>query len=389
VKAPTTKATEPLLLALLAGLALGACSKKDQPRPQASAGISPTPAPRPAPSASVGTPRPGMAFVPTGKLIAGTPIGRTPRIAEEELPGSELEIRGFYIDLYPHPNEAGAIPTTNVSREEAARQCESAGKRLCTELEWERACKGPEDMPYEYGATYRALTCGTGIPVEQAARSPIGERVACKSGFGVQDLHGGVWEWTQSKWGRGAPDRDLAVLKGGNAVAGEIVGRCANASARAPSTKAPTVGFRCCAGPRNEAEVSLPPDGKPTLERSKTAPSLSAVLGPAALAAWGVDERAFYNYPGAWLWRPVPNEELVVLVGCTPDSPTRCAVAVGRVAPKPVVLAQFKIGAIAPTWELGREGPRLLRGHGFRPAGAYMVELRYAYGRVEAVDAKP
>ncbi|MBL8606416.1 MAG: SUMF1/EgtB/PvdO family nonheme iron enzyme [Myxococcales bacterium] len=372
----------------VAWIALGCGSKKDPPRGGSSASVTPTP-PRPSASASAGAPRPGMAWVPPGKVVAGTPVGRVPRIAEEEPAGVPTDLKGFYIDLYPHPNEAGALPTTNVSRDDAARQCEAKGKRLCTELEWERACKGPDDSTYEYGAAYRSATCGTGVAVEQAARSPIGERVACKSGFGVQDMHGGVWEWTQSKWARGAVDRDLAVLKGGNAVAGEIVGRCANASARPPSTKAATVGFRCCAGPKNEAEVALPHEPKPSFERSKNAPAVSATLGAAALAAWGVDERSFYNYPGAWLWRPVANEELVVLVGCTPDSPTRCAVAVGRVTPKPVVLAQFKVGAIAPTWELAPNDSRVLRGQGFRPAGAYRAELRYLYGRIDLVDGKP
>src|SRR5437016_4582389 len=78
----------------------------------------------------LGAPRAGMAWIPPGTFRAGTPADRTPRIAEEELPGVSLTMRGFYIDLFPYPNEPGAIPTTNLARAEAERLCKSVGKRL-------------------------------------------------------------------------------------------------------------------------------------------------------------------------------------------------------------------------------------------------------------------
>jgi formylglycine-generating enzyme required for sulfatase activity len=386
VKARPTNRTDAAALVLF--VVLAGCTKKESASQSPAATATTTLAIRPV--ASVGSPRPGMTWVPPGKLVAGTPVGKTPRIAEEELPGKEIEMRGFYIDLYPHPNEAGAIPTTSVSQADAAKQCEAKGKRLCTELEWERACKGPDNTAYEYGDAYKAQTCGTGVAAEQAARSPIGEHVGCKSGFGALEMHGGVWEWTQSRWARGAGDRDLAVLKGGNAVAGEIVGRCANASARAPSAKGATMGFRCCAGEKNEAEVVLPATNLPAWERMKDPGKVAAQLGVPALRAWGIDEHTFYNYPGAWTWRPVANEEIVVLVGCSPiDSPPHCEVAALRAGPKPVVLAHYKVGAIQPSWEMPPNDPRSLRGRGFRPAGAYFTELRYAYGRVDLHELKP
>src|SRR5262245_58636344 len=110
-----------------------------------------------APSATaLGTPRPGMLFVPSGVLKAGTPAGVVPRVASEELPWTDVPLGGFYIDELPWPNEVGAIPMTNVSREDAAKLCAQKDKRLCTELEWERACKGPNNAFYEYGDDYRA-----------------------------------------------------------------------------------------------------------------------------------------------------------------------------------------------------------------------------------------
>ena len=115
------------------------------------------------------------------------------------------------------PNEVGAIPTTNVSRDEAARLCEGKGKRLCSELEWERACKGPDNARYEYGATFDARVCDAGQPADTAARHPSGERTACRSAFGVREMHGGAWEWTDSPWNRGAashPETPLGVAAG-------------------------------------------------------------------------------------------------------------------------------------------------------------------------------
>src|SRR5580692_9765632 len=84
-----------------------------------------------------GAPRAGMVWIPTGMLKAGSPIGEVPRVADVEPAGVDLPMGGFYIDILPWPNEAGAIQTTNVSEPEAERLCGSKGKRLCTELEWE------------------------------------------------------------------------------------------------------------------------------------------------------------------------------------------------------------------------------------------------------------
>ena len=147
-----------------------------------------------------------MAWVPPGTLRAARPPIARRASPTRSSPAQPVEMGGFYIDLLPYPNEPGAIPTTNVTRDEAEQLCTAKGKRLCTELEWERACKGPENATYEYGDAYRAAACGTGVSPEEAARRPSGEHAGCKSGFGVADMHGGVWEWTDSAWGRGSKD---------------------------------------------------------------------------------------------------------------------------------------------------------------------------------------
>ena len=66
-------------------------------------------------SAGEPEPRPGMVWIPPGVLLAGTPPERLPRVADEEMAGEQVVMHGFYADIYPYPNEAGAIPTTTES----------------------------------------------------------------------------------------------------------------------------------------------------------------------------------------------------------------------------------------------------------------------------------
>jgi hypothetical protein len=273
--------------------------------------------------------------------------------------------------------------------------CEVKGKRLCSELEWERACKGPQGTTYEDGDAYRAATCSMGIPAEQAARRPSGEQLTCKSGFGVRDMHGGPWEWIDGPWGRGSL-RELGVLRGGNAVAGEIAGRCANALARPPATKSPIMGFRCCAGPKNEAKVDLALQSGPPLERSMKTSELAAPLLPFATQTWPPsDAGAQFSFVHAFTWRPVPNEELIVASGCAKDKPhSRCGLLVGRVVdagqdsgtdPGPAtvdMLAHADTGfEAAEVAEVG--DPRHMRFKGADSRSGYLRDFTYSYGRVE------
>jgi formylglycine-generating enzyme required for sulfatase activity len=338
-----------------------------------------------------GAPRPGMAWVPAGVLRAGSAVDEVPRIADTEMPGVDVPMNGFYIDVLPWPNEAGAIPTTNVSRDEAERLCEGAGKRLCSELEWERACKGPDSNRYEYGATYDARVCQIGATEEAAARRPSGDRPACKSAFGVQEMHGGAWEWTDSRWARGADPgrkggRVLGVLRGGNGKEGELVSRCTNARPMAPTDRSASVGFRCCAGPRNEAEVHLDVKIGPAFEKiahaTQPSPPLDALGG---VACGPPSAPAPCSISRAWTWRPVPNVELVLSGGCVGRDPNaRCAVALSRTMKDHVeTLAQIDTGREIPEVVLVEGMDRKIRVRGADIRGPFFREIVFDYGRVE------
>jgi sulfatase modifying factor 1 len=351
---------------------------------------------RPAP-APAGPLRPGMVFVPAGVLVAGTAVNDTPRVAEEELPAVRIHLDGFYIDLLPFPDEAGAIATTNVTRDDAAAMCTTKGKRLCTELEWERACKGPTNQTYEDGSEYHATACGLGTPADRAAKRPTGELGTCVSGFGVREMHGGAWEWTQGAWGRGGR-KDLGVLKGGNAVAGEIAGRCANSLARAPSTKSPSMGFRCCAGSVNDAKVDLAVKVGPALERTMKTADLTQPWLSFARTTWSPKGPSGtpFEFVHAFTWRPVGNETLVVGSGCAHDQPhPRCGLIVGRL---PGDLADASDGAahVLATVDTGFEAAEVaeageakhLRLKGVDAVSAFLRDFTYAYGLIELGDVR-
>ncbi len=327
-------------MALTSVVSLSGCTRHDATREQSDSGLA-LGLDASALFLDAGAPIPqrGMAWIEPGPLVVGTSPNTFPRRPDRDLPGEQFMMHGFYIDVFAYPNEEGAIPTTHVTQNEARALCSKQHKRLCTELEWERACKGPLQHAYEYGDTYREETCGTGTPV---VPKPSGFKVGCRSDFGVHDLHGGVFEWTESRWRRGSSQSTMVVVRGGNDDAGELVGRCANAEPRSPEVKSSTTGFRCCRGPINEVEVAIRVDrGEPMSSASPVdAQTLQRMLdhAPATVTA----ELKDFKWEGvaAYTWRPLGNERLTALVICARRArPQVCGALIGRDTPgAPVVL---------------------------------------------------
>lgn len=172
----------------------------------------------------------------------------------------------FCVDRYEYPNKKGELPALLISWTEAKKTCESLGKRLCTEAEFNFACEGPEMLPYTYGLERDANKCSIDkeyrkrekklFPYDKCMkrpackahlehldqRLPAGSLPSCVSPFGVYDMNGNINEWVELP-GKKYPDR--SGLKGG--WWGPVRGRCR-----------PTVdfhkeddygyeeGFRCC-----------------------------------------------------------------------------------------------------------------------------------------------
>lgn len=374
-------------LGVIAGLGgAGACRERAAPAPAVDA-------PSATASGTIGRPaespppRRGMVYVPPGALVAGTPPQSLPRIADQEIPGEQVILKGFYVDVFPFPNEAGAIPLTNVTWEEATTLCRERDKRLCTELEWERACKGPDNFPFEYGERYDPKRCNTGA---QPRLRPSGFHVGCASAFGVRDLHGGAWEWTLSPWGRG-DETGLVTVRGGNSTAGELAGRCANGMGRSPARASDAVGFRCCAGPVNEAKVELSITRGAKLDARESVDRDLAARLRGALVELGRDDVSVpddFRFDRMWVWRPIGNEELVVLGGCAGiGREPSCGVLVARVhLDRPQALAWASSGHWVPMVHVDVDA-RDLWLFGGDPLGSFRCLVSYAWGRV-AVGAR-
>jgi hypothetical protein len=295
-----------------AAIAAAACSSSKSeggPAPSATAAAT---APVAATASASAAPSAGpTASIPAGKLVAGTACGDHPKLPAEELAGEAIDLGGFDIDVYPYPNDASKPPLTGVSRDEAQKLCEARGRRLCTELEWERACKGPSNTRYEYGDRFDSKACPTG----NGAIPAYASFEKCASGFGVRAMHGFVWEWTASDWKR-ITLGSKGVLRGGYGNQPYAHMRCTGVREADTTAKEASVGFRCCGGTANTQEVVIAADPSAT-----TALAVDTAVDEKLIARL---ERALVNgnyknpagtkgeFSRVWRWHPAPKEEIVL-----------------------------------------------------------------------------
>ncbi|RME56961.1 MAG: hypothetical protein D6795_00325, partial [Deltaproteobacteria bacterium] len=187
-----------------------------------------------------------MVFIPAGSFPVGSRENDKLRNFQD-LPFGEATTAAFCIDRYEFPNKVGNIPRTDVTWQEAIRVCKVLGRRLCTEEEWERACKGPEGTRFPYGDTWDPQRCNTedarGL---EGTIEAIGSRPACRSGYGVFDMSGNVKEWTSSSW-PGHPGEK--VVRGGSSLQPDWAVRCASRENYFPYERSKSLGFRCCKDP--------------------------------------------------------------------------------------------------------------------------------------------
>src|SRR5579871_2410845 len=156
-----------------------------------------------------------------------------------------VDVGAYCIDIYEYPNRRGAVPKTNVAWNDAKSLCESKSKRLCTEEEWEKACKGPGNARFPYGNQFDANSCNT--EDENSDARPLaasGRYSRCRSGYGVADMSGNVNEWTASPFSGGTE----MTQKGGSFDRPDFAARCSARKRSAPGARSPNVGFRCCTG---------------------------------------------------------------------------------------------------------------------------------------------
>ena len=262
--------------------------------------------------------------VPGGTLRAGSTPGDPGRVPELEAKNQEVELGPFGIDLLPYPNDPAEAPLLGKTRDEARRLCAERGARLCTELEWERACKGPKQDPYPSGLIWDS-SCTTSAK-------------ACATGFDVLGLGTVAGEWVANDVM--ADDKRQAVVRGASKTANATDHRCAARHPVDPSTHSQDIAFRCCTGAPNAAIVSEPKQG-PVFRKTKlTAEQLEQALagdpagkalakdikffredGANTVVARGPGEKKGFDFTTApLLWNPTAGAELLLVTARSGDS---------------------------------------------------------------------
>lgn len=261
--------------------------------------------------------------IPGGSMVAGSMPGDDGRDPTLEPTLLSVDLGPFEIDKLPYPNDPGKPPRTQVGRDEARALCQQRGARLCTELEWERACKGPGGDLFGAGGRWDP-TC---------ARDPS----SCASGFGVLALGGALREWSDSDTPAPGNDQRLAVVRGASASEDAAEHRCARRLPVDGASKGQELGFRCCWGPPNAAAIPVPKNSEPTLGKAEVdLKAVSRVLSTSPRLAPYAKDLSFFKEDeaiktvlqrgdagaakpgpvlttGPVLWTPFPTEEVVVL----------------------------------------------------------------------------
>ncbi len=195
-----------------------------------------------APTKPAATPPAGMVRIPGGQfkfqvsgieIEGGDDVGVDVQYPWEDAPRRRhlrtMDIKAFYIDKYPvtnaefknfmdathyHPRDGHNFlrdwkngmypqgwekkPVTWVSLEDARAYAAWAGKRLPHEWEWQYAAQGFDDRTYPWGSEWNAAAVPP-VETRRVMRPPtdVDAYAQGASPFGVMDLVGNVWQWTE------------------------------------------------------------------------------------------------------------------------------------------------------------------------------------------------
>lgn len=227
-----------------------------------------------------------MATIPSGPFERGRShalpddgLKWYPELLEDDRPVRSVALDAFAIDIHeatsaeyaemvaagkaeapfywpngePAPGKENE-PVANVTWAEAAAYCAWRGKRLPSEAEWEKACRG--------GREKQKRPWGDEPASRERAHydSVAGPAPVCgfdKNGYGLCDMAGNVWEWTADWYGKdyyadapdanptGPPTGEYRVLRGGSWADEAKFLTCAYRSYARPRERSPNIGFRC------------------------------------------------------------------------------------------------------------------------------------------------
>lgn len=229
-----------------------------------------------------------MVFVPAGEFIMGS---ADEEAAKDEKPPHKIFLPAYYIDKYEvtnseyqkfvietghpapylarqwalpynwngesYPEGKGDYPVVLVSWRDAQAYARWAGKRLPTEAEWEKACRGGlagKKYPLAEKLKFNQANFDKGY-IRGSKSKPVGN--FAPNGFGLHDMAGNVWEWCHDWYSETyykaspaesppGPDKGLyRVFRGGSWKNTQKFLRCSQRGKSTPGYKSYTLGFRC------------------------------------------------------------------------------------------------------------------------------------------------
>jgi formylglycine-generating enzyme required for sulfatase activity len=233
-----------------------------------SLGAAPSPATAKKPTAPKGCPA-GMAPIPSD--VGGFCIDRFEGSLVDVLAAGKTKTHPFYEPVAGKKVKAvskkGARPQGYISQVEAKAACEAAGKRLCSNEEWSRACMGKKPTKYPYGDAEVPGRCnGDGTRLHPIAElfgsgtAPFGDtkkmndprinqlpgtieksgaKSKCTNSYGVFDMVGNLHEWTDDPNGTFKGGYYMDTHRNGDGCSYTTV-------AHGTSYHDYSTGFRCC-----------------------------------------------------------------------------------------------------------------------------------------------
>jgi formylglycine-generating enzyme required for sulfatase activity len=178
-----------------------------------------------------------MVYIPAGDFLMGSGSGR-----DNEQPQRQVYLDAYEIDRYEVVNEQyyrfvfatgrrpprywngsdyppgqADMPVVGVGWLDADAYCAWVGKRLPTEAEWEKACRGTDGRIYPWGDTWHPDRANVGLPFvepqsgmwdkawtflqadsedsELPSLRPVGSYPEGASQYGLMDMAGNASEW--------------------------------------------------------------------------------------------------------------------------------------------------------------------------------------------------
>jgi formylglycine-generating enzyme required for sulfatase activity len=211
-----------------------------------------------------------MSFIPGGVFLAG-------RVDSLK----ELSISAFCMDKYevtqaefekvmrnsPSSSKGENLPVEKVTWFEADEYCRKVGKRLPTEVEWEKASKGGKSTIFPLGDAFgdgKANFCDSNCQFDwkqnqsddgYASTAPVGSYAP--NSYGLHDMAGNVWEWVADWYDgdyyktasrsnfKGPSSGKLKVLRGGSWIVNSRNLLSTPRRKGIPSSRYYDSGFRC------------------------------------------------------------------------------------------------------------------------------------------------